>query len=320
MSAAPTKYVRTISFTAFSQSNPDQQQSGASIDTELNNLKSTTDQTIDRLAEIQRGDGALANLVVTPDSLSTETKALITAGGVPKGAWLTTTAYVAKDLITQAGITYICVTAHTAGVFATDLAAGKWMIFAQPAYNQSLNTSDSPTFASLTLTAALNVAGVSKFADGSAAAPSVTFSSDLDTGFYRVGANQLGVACNGANVGAFSSSGLVLGQTVYSRGEITPAVGTNQQLQALAAYLKSLIVIGWNGGSGFALCSVNASGGVTVIASSNASGGDNCFDTVNGAGSNGGNGISFFQAGGFMYIQFKTNYTAGAVTIHKFGG
>jgi len=42
---------------------------------------------------------------------------------------------------------------------------------------------------------------------GTAAAPSVTFNSDTDTGFYRVGANEIGVAVNGASVGSFSSSG-----------------------------------------------------------------------------------------------------------------
>lgn len=36
------------------------------------------------------------------------------------------------------------------------------------------------------------------FANGTAAAPSITFTSDTDTGFYRVGANTIGVASNGA--------------------------------------------------------------------------------------------------------------------------
>jgi hypothetical protein len=40
--------------------------------------------------------------------------------------WVTTTAYKVGDLVTQSGTTYYCLVAHTAGVFATDLAAAKW--------------------------------------------------------------------------------------------------------------------------------------------------------------------------------------------------
>lgn len=41
-------------------------------------------------------------------------------------AWVTATAYVVGDLRTNAGTTYYCTTAHTSGVFATDLASGYW--------------------------------------------------------------------------------------------------------------------------------------------------------------------------------------------------
>lgn len=46
----------------------------------------------------------------------------------PRGAWITATIYALKDAVVQAGIVYICEIAHTSGVFATDLAAGKWAI------------------------------------------------------------------------------------------------------------------------------------------------------------------------------------------------
>jgi hypothetical protein len=42
-------------------------------------------------------------------------------GGVGHG-----TAYAKGDLVLQGGIVYVCMVAHTAGTFATDLAAGKW--------------------------------------------------------------------------------------------------------------------------------------------------------------------------------------------------
>lgn len=43
--------------------------------------------------------------------------------------------------------------------------------------------------------------------DGLAASPSFTFNGDNDTGFYRIGANDFGVAVNGTKYGEFSSAG-----------------------------------------------------------------------------------------------------------------
>jgi hypothetical protein len=50
--------------------------------------------------------------------------------------------------------------------------------------------------------------GASNLADGTAATPSVNFSSDTDTGVFRAGANRLAFATNGASVGEFDGSDL----------------------------------------------------------------------------------------------------------------
>ena len=42
-------------------------------------------------------------------------------------AWATGNIYAVGNYVTSSGTTYYCVTAHTAGTFATDLAAGKWV-------------------------------------------------------------------------------------------------------------------------------------------------------------------------------------------------
>lgn len=54
-------------------------------------------------------------------------------------AWVTSTAYTTTSIVVNAGTTYKCLVAHTSGVFATDLAAGKWVALAatdltRPAY------------------------------------------------------------------------------------------------------------------------------------------------------------------------------------------
>lgn len=51
-------------------------------------------------------------------------------GFIWESAWITATAYSINNLVSSNGSTYICVEAHTSGIFATDLAAGKWELLA----------------------------------------------------------------------------------------------------------------------------------------------------------------------------------------------
>ena len=60
----------------------------------------------------------------------------------------------------------------------------------------------------LALVGGLSVAGVAGFASGSAAAPSLSLSASPTSGFYRAGADQIGVAIAGANAATWSSTGL----------------------------------------------------------------------------------------------------------------
>lgn len=131
MSSPPGKYVRHTDFTDFSTGHPDEQQPGVDLDIEYDRLKLTTDAIIDRLAEIQRADGRLANTSVHKDALDSTVRAMLATGiGLPRGAWATVTAYALRDLVSVGSVTYIAVSPHTSGVFATDLAAGKWMSLA----------------------------------------------------------------------------------------------------------------------------------------------------------------------------------------------
>lgn len=47
-----------------------------------------------------------------------------------QGAWVTATSYQVADGVSNGGSSYICLVAHTSGTFATDLAGGKWELFA----------------------------------------------------------------------------------------------------------------------------------------------------------------------------------------------
>jgi len=98
---------------------------GQALDVEHNAIKTTTDQIRANLALIQRDDGAPANSIVTYDTLA---PALQTNGLATASAWLTTTNYLVGTTVYQNSNLYRCLIAHTAGVFATDLAAGKWLL------------------------------------------------------------------------------------------------------------------------------------------------------------------------------------------------
>lgn len=52
-------------------------------------------------------------------------------------------------------------------------------------------------------------AGAGKFGDGSAASPAITFAADLDSGFYRIAANTVGIAVNGVECMRISTGGVV---------------------------------------------------------------------------------------------------------------
>lgn len=153
----PIGYTRNYDFTTYQETYPQQPLPAAPLDANLDNIGISIGQIISRLALIQRDDGALRNQAVTPDSLSNSTKALLGSPINPRGAWVTATLYKPLDLITAAnGNTYIAAVQHTSGgSFSTDLAAGKWLLFAVPnvetvagtAFFQKLSgTGATPTF------------------------------------------------------------------------------------------------------------------------------------------------------------------------------
>jgi hypothetical protein len=121
----PLPYNRTFSFSNFQAQNPTAVPPGSSIDVEFNNVKASSDGVLANLARIQRYDGALANGSVSFDQLS---PALQTAGLAPALPWVTGTAYSVNASVTSGSAFYRCLVAHTSGVFATDLAAGNWVL------------------------------------------------------------------------------------------------------------------------------------------------------------------------------------------------
>lgn len=85
------------------------------------------------------------------------------------------------------------------------------------------------------------------FGDGSAAAPAITFNSDSDNGFYYIGANNFGIACSGATVGNFSTTGLnncVIGATTPLAGNFTTITTTSVTAATMTAATPCLRFVG----------------------------------------------------------------------------
>jgi len=90
--------------------------STAALDTELANLASSVNALNDNLKLLQRDDGQVKDFTVGTYALSNQLRALIAVGGsIPRGLWVTATAYAISDLVSSSGIAYICHTAHTSG-------------------------------------------------------------------------------------------------------------------------------------------------------------------------------------------------------------
>ncbi len=99
------------------------------LDAEFDAVETTLDGVLTNLALIQRDDGKIRDGKVELHTLSAQVKALIAAAGATiQGDWVTATSYAVNDVVTESDATYICATAHTSGVFATDLAADKWVM------------------------------------------------------------------------------------------------------------------------------------------------------------------------------------------------
>ena len=177
----------------------------------------------------------------------------------------------------------------------------------------------------------LELDGTMLMEDGSAAAPGLAFASDLDTGFFRAGTNQLGIATNGVERVEFGTSEVVFndgGADIDFRIE----GDTNANLFFVDAG-NDRVGIGTSSPSSSALLDVN--GNARIGSAGNfdtdtrlllASTGGNCYLQVQGADSTGTAGIKFGRnsvanSAGIDWsastdkLTFRTNGTTAAMTI-----
>lgn len=122
--AYPRLYDITYSYAGFQQSQGDNSFPGTQLDADLAGLQDSIGAVAGFVKGITRSNGSLANGIVTYDSLS---PGLQTAGLMPATAWAAATSYAGGASVVQNSALYRALVAHTSGLFATDLAAGKWL-------------------------------------------------------------------------------------------------------------------------------------------------------------------------------------------------
>lgn len=124
--AYPDKPQILTSYTAEEQSIGNGTLPGQELDVDFASLKTSQEQVIDFLKLFTRSDGKLANGIVTQEALAPS----ILIGFDPPTVWATAQAYTTRSTVFQGQQFYLCVIAHTSGVFNTDLSAGRWQLLA----------------------------------------------------------------------------------------------------------------------------------------------------------------------------------------------
>lgn len=125
------------------------------VDAELAAIALTLRGVLANLLLIQRDDGDLKDGLIEAYNLSASCLATLATTWNPRGLWVTARSYAVSDIVDVSGASYICATAHTSGVFATDYVAGKWQVFVTAASAGSVSFTPTTTVTSATVQTAV---------------------------------------------------------------------------------------------------------------------------------------------------------------------
>lgn len=101
-------------------------------------------------------------------------------------------------------------------VFANDTTSGLY----RPAANQVGMAISGLQVGNWTSTG-LAITGILGLASGTTAAPSMYFTSETNTGFYRAGAGQIGISIAGSSIGNFASGGFTCFQAIAAQTSLS---------------------------------------------------------------------------------------------------
>jgi hypothetical protein len=119
------------------------------------------------------------------------------------------------------------------------------------------------------VTGTLSATGVASHADGAVGTPGINFTSDPDSGMYRIGANNLGVAVNGAKVLDVATTGLgITGAVSATTGTFSGNIGLTGSNPSVATGFTSTLTP-MNVPKAWALITTDGVGGVTLVSGFN---------------------------------------------------
>lgn len=150
-----SSYTRYRRYAQFQSENPDTVLNGTDLDVDYDRIKVVCDAIVAALADVRRDDGGVKNTSIGVDQLKTEVLTLLD-GVTPRGAWASLATYARCDLVREANVLYFALVAHTSGVFATDLATGKWMAISAATNASSVANVPAGTISATDVQAALN--------------------------------------------------------------------------------------------------------------------------------------------------------------------
>ena len=263
--AQPVAYTRQYDFSDYQADNPSDPLPGTQVDSELDAVKAAIDATQDFIEGVVNDEGDIRAQSITPTMLSAATLALMASASfeVIAADWSTTTVYSAGDLVRyNAGGSidgsYVCAVAHTAGTFATDLAAGKWTLLAYEApISFPLAVSLGGTGAASSTTARTNLG-----AAASGANSDITSLSGLTTALTvaqgGTGGTTAAHARTALGVVNFDIAGLTAMAAQLADGDTLPiydlSATAQRELGLLSLYARNLLVNGavqvWQLGTG----------------------------------------------------------------------
>lgn len=213
--AQPTKYVPAFNFGDAQAADPTAPVPGEKIDVEYLRVKRTLDEILANLALIQRDDTAVANKTIGFDQLKDELNGF---GFNPPSPWVSAKQYVARDTVFAGDAFYRCEVAHTSGVFAADLAAGRWLLVAD--------------FTASNAAAAASAAAAATSATNAAASAASALSSKNDAADSATSA--LSSKNDAAASAAYAASVVTGSATAAVRHDIAQGLTSGQQSQARA--------------------------------------------------------------------------------------
>jgi len=227
----PPPYTRSTNFTDYEVSNPNDPLEGSSVDTELNDVKTTLDAVLVNMALLQRDDGEQANNTIGYDQLKSDVTVAVTA----RGEWATATEYAVGDVTWESGILYVCNTAHTSGTFATDLSATKWSELLDVASQTSTATAAASAAGSAQTAAEAAQTGAEAAETGALAAQTAAETAETNAETAQTAAEAAQTAAEAAQA---TVPTVISAPTTYTIG----AAGDYATVTAAMAALNAMII------------------------------------------------------------------------------